>query len=66
MFFQKLYASFPDFKWNFHVKYDTLQKVWYEELERGIEQDIKVTVGSQEFIFRTVPTTKMGDDLFDD
>ena len=37
-----------------------------EELERGIEQDIKVTVGSQEFIFRTVPTTKMGDDLFDD
>lgn len=48
------------------MKYDTLQKVWYEELERGIEQDIKVTVGSQEFIFRTVPTTKMGDDLFDD
>ena len=48
------------------MKYDTLQKVWYEELKRGIEQDIKVTVENQEFDFRTVPTTKMGDDLFDD
>ena len=28
LFFQKLFAPFPDFKWNFHVKYDTLQIIY--------------------------------------
>lgn len=48
------------------MDYDSLQKVWSGELKRGIEQDIKITVENQQFDFRTVPTQKMGDDLFDD
>ena len=28
LFFQKLFQAFPDFKWNFHVKYDTLQVIY--------------------------------------
>lgn len=48
------------------LTYDSEQKLWIGSLKRGIEQDIKVIVQNQEFNFRTVPSTKMGDDLFDD
>lgn len=41
-------------------------KTWIGELKRGIEQDIEVSVGAKKHKFRTVPPTKMGDDLFDD
>ena len=40
--------------------------VWVGELKRGIEQDIEIIVDSQISNFRTIPQTKMGDDLFDD
>lgn len=48
------------------LEYDSLQKVWNGDVNRGIEQEIKITVENQEFNFKTSPTTKMGDDLFDD
>lgn len=48
------------------MKYDLQSRVWMGEIKRGIEQDIRVTVENQEFGFRTIPSTKMGDDLFDD
>lgn len=41
-------------------------KVWEGELTRGIEQDIEVHIADKNYRFRTVPTTRMGDDLFDD
>lgn len=48
------------------MTYDNENKVWIGELKRGIEQDIEVQIGQQSFTFRTIPPTKMGDDLFDD
>lgn len=39
---------------------------WSGKLNRGIEQDIEVSVAEQKFKFKTVPQTKMEDDLFDD
>ena len=39
---------------------------WFGKLKRGIEQDIEVSVAEQKFEFKTVPQTKMEDDLFDD
>ena len=39
---------------------------WFGKLKRGIEQDIEVAVAEQKYKFKTVPQTKMGDDLFDD
>ncbi|MCM1063036.1 MAG: BREX-4 system phosphatase PglZ [Eubacterium sp.] len=41
-------------------------KTWKGTLKRGIEQDITIRVNSQDFLFKTIPSTKMGDDLFDD
>lgn len=41
-------------------------KTWKGKLERGIEQNIEVFIGKKTYKFRTVPQTKMGDDLFDD
>ena len=41
-------------------------KIWKGLLKRGIEQDIIIMVGNNKFVFRTIPPTKMGDDLFDD
>ncbi len=49
------------------MSYSSDTKTWTGELKSGIEQDIKVTVETESFVFRTVPPTKMGgDDLFDD
>lgn len=49
-----------------YLKYDDVENIWVGEIRRGIEQNIKVIVENQEFDFRTIPTTRMGDDLFDD
>lgn len=46
--------------------YDKQNEVWIGELKRGIEQDIQIVIGQQTFDFRTIPSTKMGDDLFDE
>lgn len=51
---------------NTELLYNDDTKTWIGELKRSIEQDIKVIVDKQTFEFRTVPTTKMGDDLFDE
>lgn len=48
------------------MKWNSDMNVWTGELKRGIEQDIEIAVDSQIFKFRTIPQTKMGDDLFDD
>ncbi len=48
------------------MSYKVDTKTWIGKLKRGIEQDIEVFVGTKGYKFRTVPTTKMGDDLFDD
>lgn len=48
------------------LTYDQELKVWEGELKRGIEQDIEVHIADKNYRFRTVPTTRMGDDLFDD
>lgn len=40
--------------------------IWTGELKRGIEQDITIAIEEQIHTFRTIPETKMGDDLFDD
>lgn len=52
--------------YNTDLKYDEELKVWIGELDRGIEQDIEIHVADRKYKFRTVPTTRMGDDLFDD
>lgn len=41
-------------------------KTWIGEVKKGIEQDIEIIVNKQIFKFKTIPPTKMGDDLFDD
>lgn len=46
--------------------YNQKLKVWEGELKRGIEQDIAIHIADKNYKFRTVPTTRMGDDLFDD
>lgn len=51
---------------NTALKYDQELKVWVGELLRGIEQDIEIHIADKNYKFRTVPTTRMGDDLFDD
>lgn len=49
------------------MSYSDDTKTWTGVLKRGIEQDIKITVETEVFHFRTIPPTKMGgDDLFDD
>lgn len=48
------------------MTYDSVTDIWSGELKRGIEQDVKVIIENKEFGFRTVPSTRMGDDLFDD
>ena len=48
------------------MSYKEDTKTWIGRLKRGIEQDIVVSVGNKSYRFRTVPPTKMGDDLFDD
>lgn len=48
------------------LKYNQELKVWEGELNRGIEQDIEIHIADKSYKFRTVPTTRMGDDLFDD
>ncbi|MDE6433413.1 MAG: BREX-4 system phosphatase PglZ [Lachnospiraceae bacterium] len=45
---------------------DNNTDIWTGELERGIEQDLTISIGEQIYTFRTIPETKMGDDLFDD
>lgn len=52
---------------NTKMLYDNDTNTWTGELKSGIEQDIKITVERESFIFRTIPPTRMGgDDLFDD
>lgn len=46
--------------------YNQELKIWEGELKRGIEQDIEIHIADKNYKFRTVPTTRMGDDLFDD
>lgn len=46
--------------------YQEETKTWIGKVKRGIEQDIEVSVGAETYKFRTIPPTKMGDDLFDD
>lgn len=49
------------------MSYNRNTKTWIGELKTGIEQEIRVTVEAESFVFRTVPPTRMGgDDLFDD
>ena len=48
------------------LEYREETKTWIGKVKRGIEQDIEVSVGAKTHKFRTVPPTKMGDDLFDD
>ena len=48
------------------MKWNGDGNVWTGELRRGIEQDIEIVVDSQVSKFRTIPQTRMGDDLFDD
>lgn len=48
------------------LSYSEETRTWAGKLKRGIEQDIEVSVGTKVYKFRTVPPTKMGDDLFDD
>ena len=51
---------------NIELIYREETKTWFGKLKRGIEQDIEVSVGGKNYKFRTIPPTKMGDDLFDD
>ncbi len=48
------------------MRYDDQKKTWMGELKRGMEQDIQIIIAQQTFRFRTIPSTKMGDDLFDE
>ena len=48
------------------MHYDNQKKTWIGELKRGMEQDIQIIIAQQTFGFRTIPSTKMGDDLFDE
>ena len=48
------------------MHYDDQKKTWIGELKRGMEQDIQIVLAQQTFGFRTIPSTKMGDDLFDE
>ena len=51
---------------NVEMTYQEETKTWTGKLKRAIEQDIQIVIGKQNFPFKTVPPTKMGDDLFDD
>lgn len=51
---------------NINMIYDQEKKIWIGKLKRGIEQTIEVCIENQYFCFKTIPPTKMGDDLFDD
>lgn len=51
---------------NANLTYNEETKTWTGELKRGIEQEIEISIGEQIFMFKTVPPTKMGDDLFDE
>ncbi len=46
--------------------YNDQKKTWIGELKRGIEQDIQIIIDQQIFGFKTIPPTKMGDDMFDE
>ena len=48
------------------MEYNNNTNTWIGILNRGIEQDIEIIIGNQTRNFRTIPSTKMGDDLFDD
>lgn len=48
------------------LQYNETTKTWNADLNRGIKQPIEVRINDQKFSFETVPTVKMGDDLFDD
>lgn len=48
------------------MHYNDQKKTWIGELKRGMEQDIQIIIAQQTFRFRTIPPTKMGDDLFDE
>lgn len=48
------------------MHYNDQKKTWLGELKRGMEQDIQIIIAQQTFGFRTIPPTKMGDDLFDE
>lgn len=48
------------------MSFDESTNTWKANLKRGIEQEITIVISGKEFKFRTIPTTKMGDDLFDD
>lgn len=48
------------------MHYNAQKKTWIGELKRGMEQDIQIIIDQQTFRFRTIPPTKMGDDLFDE
>lgn len=48
------------------MTYDDVQKAWCVNLKRGIEQELILTIDGKEYKFKTVPPTRMGDDLFDD
>lgn len=51
---------------NTEMSFDESTNTWKGSLKRGIEQEIIIVIGGKEFKFRTIPPTKMGDDLFDD
>lgn len=51
---------------NVEMTFKNETKTWAGELKRAIEQEIEIIIGKQNFPFRTIPPTKMGDDLFDD
>lgn len=51
---------------NTAMVFDPNLKTWSGTLKRGIEQDLEISVGGQTFTFKTIPNTKMGDDLFDE
>ena len=42
------------------MSYNRNTKTWTGELKTGIEQEIRVTVEAESFVFRTVPPTRMG------
>lgn len=51
---------------NTELIYNEETKTWIGEVRKGIEQNIEISIGNQNYEFRTIPPTKMGDDLFND
>lgn len=51
---------------NVEMVFHSDTNTWTGELKRAIGQDIEIVIDKQSFPFKTVPPTKMGDDLFDD